>query len=286
VTRAVACATKRQFRVFARRKGTEPGEAYVPESAHLGVTCSRRVTEARRSHARSRAELWGATFVERDGLPLARILAGLDALLVFEPSQIRLVDHAANICFHPGMAYQRIKRLSQGLTDPLVEAAKLHRGQRILDATLGFGQDALVAATVVGPTGSVTGLEASPILSAFADEGLPTCALPPGKDLDVAKVLTVHHAEATSWLATHHERFDVALLDPMFLRPKRAHPSFATLRRHALHAPLTDALIVAALSRATTAVAKLGHQAALAALSTRPHAVHRTRSATWATFTR
>jgi 16S rRNA (guanine1516-N2)-methyltransferase len=257
----------------------------VPNSAHLGVTSSRRVTEARRSYACARARQWGADYVERNGQPLSRILAGFEALLVFEQTQVRLVDHAANICFHPGMAYQRIKRLSQGLTDPLVEAAKLHPGQRILDATLGFGQDALVAATVVGPTGSVTGLEASPILSAFADEGLPTCALPPGTDLEIAKVLTVHRAEATAWLATHHERFDVALLDPMFQRPKRAHPSFATLRRHALHVPLTDALIAAALSRATTAVAKLDHQASLTALSTRPDSVGRTRSATWATFT-
>ena len=195
----------------------------MPDPARLGVTTSRRVTEARRSYARSRAEQWGGDYVERGGLPLPRILATFEALLVFEQTHVRLIDQDANICFHPGMAYQRIKRLSQGLTDPLVEAGQLRPGQRILDATLGFDQDALVAATVVGPTGSVTGLEASHILFAFADEGLPACPLPPGTDLEVAKVLTVLHAEATAWLATHHERFDVALLDPMYLRPKRAH---------------------------------------------------------------
>jgi 16S rRNA (guanine1516-N2)-methyltransferase len=266
--------------------GTDLREVSVPDSARLGVTSSRSVSEARRSYARSRADQWGVDYVERAGQSLSRTLHSFDALLVFEPTRLRLVDQAADICFHPGMAYQRIRRLSMGLTDPLVEAGKLHAGQRILDATLGFGHDALVAATVVGSTGSVTGLESSPILSAFADEGLPTCALPRGTDLDVAKVVTVHHAEATAWLATNEKRFDVALLDPMFSHPKRAHPSFATLRRHALHAPLTDALIAAVLRRATTAVAKLDHPDSLTALSTRPDSVRRTRSAVWATFTR
>ena len=256
----------------------------MPDTAHFGVTSSRRVTPARRAYARSAADRWGVEYVERDGQPLQKLLAGFKAMLVFEQTQLRLVDHASSIHFHPGMAYQRIKRLSQGLADPLVEAGRLQPGQRILDATLGFGQDALVAATVVGLTGSVTGLEASPILSAFADEGLPTCVLPPGTDLEVAKVLTVHHAEATAWLATHQERFDVALIDPMFLHPKRAHPSFSTLRRHALHAPLTDALIAAVLRCATTAVAKIDHPASLTALSTQPNSVRQTRSAVWATF--
>jgi 16S rRNA (guanine1516-N2)-methyltransferase len=259
----------------------------VPDlHARLGVTTSRRVGEARRSYARSRAEQWDAEYLERDGRSLPRMLAEFDAVLVFDQSRVRLVDQAASIGFHPGMAYQRIRRLQRGGTDPLVEAAGLRCGQRILDATLGFGQDALVAAAVVGSTGSVMGLEASRILFAFADEGLPTCVLPPGTDLEVAKVVSVQHSEAMSWLAGTRERFDVALLDPMFSHPKRAHPSFATLRRHALHAPLTDELIRAALSRAPTAVAKLDDQASLSALSARPDSIHRTRTAVWAVFTR
>ncbi|MEQ7127636.1 hypothetical protein ABN034_24220 [Actinopolymorpha sp. B11F2] len=34
-------------------------------------------------------------------------------------------------------------------------------------------------------------------LSAFADEGLPTCALPPGTDRGVATVRTAHHMTDT-----------------------------------------------------------------------------------------
>ena len=256
----------------------------MPFSARLGVTTSRRVTDARRSYARSRAEQWAAAYVVRRDQSLTRMLADFDALLVFDQSNVRLVDQDSAIGFHPGMAFQRIRRLTQGLADPLVEAGNLQPGQRILDATLGFGQDALVAASVVGTTGAVTALEASPVLSAFADEGLPTCVLPSGVDLDIAKVVTVHHAEAITWLAATDERFDVALLDPMFARPKRAHPSFATLRRHALHVPLTDALLRAALDRAALVVAKLDHPASLDVLSTRPVSVRRTRSAIWATF--
>lgn len=253
--------------------------------ARLGVTTSHRVTATRRSYARSSAEHWGATYVDRSDLPLPAALARFDAMLVFEQTLVRLVDESASISFHAGMAYQRIKRLAYGQLDPLVEAGGLRPGQRILDATLGFGQDALVAAAVAGPTGSVTGLEASRVLAAFAGEGLPTCRLPPRTDVDLAKAVTVVHAEATAWLAATRDRFDVALLDPMFSRPKRAHPAFAVLRRHAMPAPLTDALLDAALNRADTVVAKLDEPDSLAALTARPDSVRRTRSAVWATFT-
>jgi hypothetical protein len=76
-------------------------------------------------------------------------------------------------CLPSGHSYQRITRLYQRLAAPLVEAGRLSPDQHILEATLGFGQEALVAAASVGRTGSLTGLKASPILSAFADEGLP-----------------------------------------------------------------------------------------------------------------
>lgn len=254
------------------------------DRARLGVTTSHRVTEARRAHARSRAEQWGVAYVDRACQSLSLALSRFDALLVFEQAHVNLLDSAGGIRFHAGMAYQRIKRLSRGMADPLVQASGLRVGQRVLDATLGFGQDALVAAAVVGAAGSVTGLEASRVLSAFADAGLAGCALPPGTDLDVTKVVDVVHAEATAWLAATRDRFDVALLDPMFPQPKRAHPSFAMLRRHALPQPLTDALLTAALRRASTVVAKVDGPATLDRLSIRPASVHRTRSAIWTTF--
>ncbi|HEY6737462.1 MAG TPA: class I SAM-dependent methyltransferase [Actinopolymorphaceae bacterium] len=255
------------------------------DRAALGVTTSRGITAARRAYARARAERWGATYVEREELTLEEVLDGFDAILVFERARVRLVDRLSDLAFHPGMAYRRIQRLSGGGTDPLIDAGRIARGQRVLDATLGLGQDALVAAAAVGRTGAVTGLEASRVLAAFVGEGLPTCALPPGTDPDIADVIRVHHTEAIEWLTGTDERFDVALLDPMFSRPKPAEPSFGVLRRYALPTPLSDDLVAAALARATTVVAKLADSSALTSLSTAPDSVRRSAAAVYVTFT-
>src|SRR3954467_7844142 len=59
-----------------------------------------------------------------------------------------------------GMGYLRFVRTRGGEGDPLITAAKLMAGDRVLDATLGLAQDALVAAQVTAD--SVAGLAASP----------------------------------------------------------------------------------------------------------------------------
>ncbi len=257
----------------------------MPSTAYLGVTVTRQVTIARRAYARKQAERWGACFVPQGDQPLRRLVHRFDAVLVFEQDRLRLADRHGDMAFHPGMAYQRIKRLSYGVVDPLVEVGRILPGQRVLDATLGFGQDALVAAVAVGPTGGVVGLEASRALAAFAEEGLRGCALPKGTNLEVSHVICVQHAEAVTWLTTTRQAFDLVLLDPMFRQPKRAQPSFDLLRRHALHAPLDDLLLKAALEKASTVVVKLGDLASVATLSMKPELVRPTRSVVWARFT-
>ncbi len=58
-----------------------------------------------------------------------------------------------------------------GMT-PSSALAELRAGDTILDCTLGLGQDALVAALVVGPSGRVVALEKSLALYAVVSEGL------------------------------------------------------------------------------------------------------------------
>src|SRR3954451_9278661 len=64
-----------------------------------------------------------------------------------------------------GMGYLRFVRTRVGQSDTLVTAAKLRPGDRVLDATLGLAQDALIAADAT--KNPVEGLEASPVLAAF-----------------------------------------------------------------------------------------------------------------------
>jgi hypothetical protein len=253
----------------------------MPEPSSLAVTTSHHVTNERVTHARNSAARWEAVFLERHEQPLRRLVAAYDAVIVFEQCRVRLADRFSEVAFHPGMAHHRVLRLRRGLDDPLVEMGQVQPGQRVVDATLGFGRDALVAAAAVGPTGKVVGLEASPALAAFADEGLHHCTHRPW-----SAAISVRRADAVEWLTQTDEEFHLAVLDPMFSRPRRAEPGFELLRRHAKSTPLNDVLLMSALNRARIVVVKVSDVAVLDGLAVRSEVFRRTNSAIWARFAR
>src|SRR5262249_56709639 len=123
-----------------------------------------------------------------------------------------------------GMAYVRLLRARRGEPDPLVAAAGLNRGETVLDATLGLGNDALLAAQATGAP--VVGLELDGLLGAFVQAALtrlPAHGREPGRLVHVAK-------------ADHRERlppqpapsFPILLLDPMFPQARDAQPLFTS----------------------------------------------------------
>jgi tRNA1(Val) A37 N6-methylase TrmN6 len=132
------------------------------------------------------------------------------------------------------MAHLRVLRARKGETDPLVAAAGLKPGDRVLDLTLGLGGDALVAAHATGTI--VTALEKDGLLAAFVQAGLRRLqkhGSDPGKRIEIV------HADHREWLRHQPDSaFDVVLIDPMFRRAGDAGPSFELLRMHADHTPL------------------------------------------------
>lgn len=68
-----------------------------------------------------------------------------------------------SIFFHPNFAQVRLKRNLKGEEDAFLKATKLVSGDHVLDCTLGFASDAILAAHTVGESGSVTGLEINSI---------------------------------------------------------------------------------------------------------------------------
>src|SRR5690349_6948700 len=119
----------------------------------LAVTVSGQADEELIYQAQSRAAQWRLPFVPRGRKePLGPMLrAAADALLVFEREGVSLWDEHGHFSFHPGMAHLRCQRVRSGEGDTLVKMAGLHRGEHVLDCTLGLAQDALVAAVAVGP---------------------------------------------------------------------------------------------------------------------------------------
>ena len=203
----------------------------------LAVTTSGQPPEALVARAREAARAWGLPFLpRRRKAPLGPLLAhAADALLVFEREGVSLCDALGSFFFNPGMAHLRRLRILAGQRDDaLLRVTELRAGDHVLDCTLGLGQDALVAALAVGPTGRVVALEKSLALYAVVSEGLKAYASGPE-----ARAVEAVHADAREYLRGLPARaFDVVCFDPMFEKPTKAQPGFELLRRFAEHAPL------------------------------------------------
>jgi 16S rRNA (guanine1516-N2)-methyltransferase len=149
----------------------------------------------------------------------------------------------------------------------------------VLDATLGFGQDARVAARLVGPAGQVVGLESSLPLAVLAQATLAR------ERRDQSAGIEVLHREAGGFLAgTAAGTFDVVLFDPMFGKALASQPGFELLRRHANPTPLTAVVLAEArrVARRLVLVKSARYTPALKALGLRPERASRSAPVVWA----
>jgi 16S rRNA (guanine1516-N2)-methyltransferase len=188
------------------------------------------------AEARELAARFGLRAEDRAGRTLAAVLGDARGapVLVLAARRADLYEGGRAFRASVGMAFLRVLRLRRGEVDPLVTAAELRAGDRVLDTTLGLGGDALVAACATG--GQVIGLEKDGLLGAFTQAGLRRLqkhGREPGRLIDVR---CADHREFLR--AQRDSSFDVVLLDPMFRRAGDAGPLFDLLRVHAEHARL------------------------------------------------
>ncbi len=185
------------------------------------------------AEAEELAQRFGLRAETRAARTLSSVLeeaAGAPVLLL---ASRRADLHAGGRVFRAtaGMAFLRMLRTRKGEIDPLVAAAGLRPGDRVLDATLGLGGDALVAAQATGVP--VLGLEKDGLLAAFTQAGLRRL---PGHGAEPGRLVNVMRADHRSFLREQPARaFDVVLLDPMFRRAGEAAPLFDLLRARAEH---------------------------------------------------
>ena len=212
------------------------------------VTTAKKAGDDIAADACARAAAWGLPFVERRGNSIERVRGDADGVIVVGASGLALAGPEGTLRFHDGVAALRLRNIDNGFGDPLVRAAELGPGDRVLDTTFGLGRDALVAARLVGPTGAVHGLEVSWPLWLISSEGLAARPADP-----VLAPITVEHADSVEWLRDRGagQRFDVVVIDPMFEEPKRSEVRFESVRVHASHQPLTPAWLALARSVAT-----------------------------------
>ncbi len=148
----------------------------------------------------------------------------------------------------------RLGSVEKGLSNPLLEALNVCEGDRVLDCTLGLATDALLIARGVGPSGSVTGLEASRYIAWMTQNGLKDYIQKSDPEDDLAgyakriEVINTSYEEYLKGISGNP--YDSIYFDPMFGSPNMKSASINAFRRLAKErslerSDLQEAFIVA-----------------------------------------
>lgn len=188
---------------------------------------------------------------EKHSIEVIKEATGAASVVIVNKEKILLYTAGKEFFFHPGLAKLRIKELQAGKTDQMIKAMDLHKGDTVLDCTLGLAADAIVASYVCGQGGKVVGIESSPLVAEIVRRGLKTYSGEKAELLDSmsrVEVVNVNHLTYLCQLADNS--FDVVYFDPMFRKPREQSSSMGTLRPVANNSALdyravTEALRVA-----------------------------------------
>ncbi len=156
-----------------------------------------------------------------------------------------LRDGSTSLTVHEGMLHAR---LQAGKSHPLIRA--IGPAEHVVDGTLGLAGDALHIAAVLGCR--VTGIEGSPQIFSLLEEGVPRLAA----ELEAARRISLRLGE-TSEVLDEIGAADAVFLAPMYERPRAAAPGFELLRQVAVHDPVTERTLTAALRVAPRVVVKV-----------------------------
>ncbi|MGZ3479889.1 MAG: class I SAM-dependent methyltransferase, partial [Myxococcaceae bacterium] len=123
----------------------------MPAPHPLAVALSGSTDGSLRAEAEACATRWGLPLLLRAAkAPLRGLLDEAELLVVFGEDVVSLRDRRGHVRGGAGLAALRLKEIANGRTDdPLQRVGELVSGERVLDATLGFAQDARVAARLV-----------------------------------------------------------------------------------------------------------------------------------------
>ena len=171
----------------------------------------------------------------------------VDFVLVAKEGLLMLETPGGELFFHPNMAHLRLKNLRGGDPDRMVDAMGLKQGMTVLDGTLGFGADAIVASFVVGPEGQVTGIESQPLIEAVVGHGLAYFNGDSPYILEAMRRVKTICDDALAYLRRQaDDSVDVVYFDPMFRHPFLSSTSLDPLRTVADKRALTKETVTEA----------------------------------------
>ncbi|WP_058304380.1 class I SAM-dependent methyltransferase [Gorillibacterium timonense] len=207
------------------------------------VTTSYYATPSTREEARRLAAKSGGRYVDRrrDSLPDLRKKYGDQGILLLTEEKMMYCPVSGDpIYFHPSTAYIRVKRMTKGESDPLVDLSGVRPGDRVLDCTAGLASDSIVFAHAVGDSGKVTALESEAITVLLLEEGLVHYEAKFQAVNEAMRRIEVVHTFHLDYLRKLPDKsYDIVYFDPMFRIPVEESSSISPYREIANPDPLT-----------------------------------------------
>ena len=207
------------------------------------VTTGHKMNTASQTLAKETADRLGLPFVVRGNSSVEALMEQYEvpAVMVAKKQALTLVTSGGELFFHSSMAHLRIKNLRMGKKDNMLEAMGLEAGMRVLDCTLGFGADALVASYAAGAEGKVTGLESSPLIAAVVGYGMQHLMAENYDIHEAMRRITVYNRNYLDYLKQQPAgSVDIVYFDPMFRHPLRASTNLDPLRSVANPSPVSE----------------------------------------------
>lgn len=189
----------------------------------------------------------GIDYVDRGDRSIEKMLSLVeDGVIVVRKERFLFYskDHPTPVFFHPNSSLFRMKRLMRGEDDPLVRNARLTEGMSLLDCTLGWASDSIVASFVVGERGSVVGIEGSPTIALLTKLGLKVYQDEHTNIVDAMQRIDVKEGNHLSILQGYEtDSFDVVYFDPMFEESIVTSDGIAPLKDFAIYESISEEVI-------------------------------------------
>lgn len=211
------------------------------------------VTTGRKFHADSvtlaqkTAQKLDVPYVERKNASIGELRTEYraDLVLVAKKGLLMLETEDGEMFFHPNMAHLRLRNLrftDQG--DRMAEAMGLRAGMSVLDCTLGFAADAIVASFLTGAEGTVTGIESNPLIAEITGYGLAHFRAENYPIQEAMRRIRVISMDCTDFLRqAETDSYDIVYFDPMFRYPLMDSKNLNPLRSVADHRPISTEAI-------------------------------------------
>jgi hypothetical protein len=214
------------------------------------ITTGGKAKSELRHRAKRVGERLGVQYVDRADRSIANMLETVeDGVIVVRKERFDFYQKGSEqpAFFHPNSSMFRIKRLMRGDEDPFVRVASLKKGMTVLDCTLGWASDSIVASYVVGNTGKVVGVEVGETIALLTELGLNAYSDSNRDLVEAMKRIRVEHSDHLQYLQRCEENsFDVVYFDPMFEETIVESDGIAPLKRFAVYETITSEVIAEA----------------------------------------